>query len=151
MVATERQQRAQIEEELQDVRQEREALKGALRIVEGENAALRSGGPLPVSSHTVAHEETMSKDRPRALTINTVKSMDKEERESVIDFSQTPSTSGINPPDATGHDLIEPPLNANNPRKSQEGEGPPNKTITKPSARELDYAHTMRGGVSFGI
>lgn len=149
MVATERQQRAQIEEELQNVRQEREALKGALKIVEGENAVLRTGGTLPIS--TQVHEEAMQKDRPRALTINTVKSIDKEDGNLVIDLSQTPSTSGINAPDTVGHDSIASPVETRNSRKLQSVEDPPKQSTTKPAVREFEYTHTMRGGLSFGI
>ncbi|KDQ12235.1 hypothetical protein BOTBODRAFT_34515 [Botryobasidium botryosum FD-172 SS1] len=41
MVASERRKRAEAEEELQNVLSEREALRGALRVVEGENTRLR--------------------------------------------------------------------------------------------------------------
>ncbi|KAK0194776.1 hypothetical protein F5146DRAFT_1022665 [Armillaria mellea] len=41
MVATERIKRAETEEELKEARQEKEALKSALRVVEGENVHLR--------------------------------------------------------------------------------------------------------------
>jgi len=42
MVATERIKRAETEEELQEVRLEKDALKEALRLIEGENGRLRS-------------------------------------------------------------------------------------------------------------
>ncbi|KAG8797037.1 hypothetical protein FRC17_007869, partial [Serendipita sp. 399] len=92
MVATERRQRAQIEEELHTARQEREALKGALRIVEGENTALRVGNPLPP---TVTALST-SKDRPRGLTINTERqNLSEEQPHGGVKASQTPPTSEL--------------------------------------------------------
>ena len=42
MVATELMKRAETEEELKELRQEKEALSSALRVIEGENFALRS-------------------------------------------------------------------------------------------------------------
>lgn len=95
MVSTERRQRAQIEEELQNVRQEREALKGALRIVEGENSSLRSGAAGAARSHhaSVSDSSSSSRDRPRALTIDTDRVDEKPA--SGIDISQTPSTSEL--------------------------------------------------------
>jgi len=42
MVATERIRRAETEEELKEIRLEKEALKSALRVVEGENGRLRT-------------------------------------------------------------------------------------------------------------
>ncbi|KAF8149371.1 hypothetical protein B0H34DRAFT_184226 [Crassisporium funariophilum] len=42
MVATERKMRAETEEELKELKQEKEALRSALRLIEGENTHLRS-------------------------------------------------------------------------------------------------------------
>ena len=42
MVATERMKRAETEEELKEVRQEKEALRSALRVIGGEDFTLRS-------------------------------------------------------------------------------------------------------------
>ncbi|KAF8635059.1 hypothetical protein AX17_004039 [Amanita inopinata Kibby_2008] len=44
MVATERMKRAETEEELREARLEQEALRSALRCIEGENSHLRGGG-----------------------------------------------------------------------------------------------------------
>jgi hypothetical protein len=96
MVADERRQKAQIEEELQNARQEREALKGALRIVEGENAVLRSGSGH--SKKPSLEGSTLSfRERPRALTIDTEKAGSQGDGvpNRVIDLSQTPSTSEL--------------------------------------------------------
>lgn len=99
MVSTERMQRAQVEEELQNVRQEREALKGALRIVEGENSSLRSGASIPPSAHhaSISNASAPSRDRPRALTIDTDKAGGQvtDVQTSGIDLTQTPSTSEL--------------------------------------------------------
>ncbi|KIM31551.1 hypothetical protein M408DRAFT_327724, partial [Serendipita vermifera MAFF 305830] len=99
MVATERMQRAQVEEELQNVRQEREALKGALRIVEGENSTLRSGAPAVARSHhaSLSNASSASRDRPRALTIDTDRGQGDVAQISGIDLTQTPSTSELPP------------------------------------------------------
>ena len=42
MVATERMKRAETEDELKELQQEKEALRSALCIIEGENFTLRS-------------------------------------------------------------------------------------------------------------
>ena len=41
MVATERRMRAETEEELKELKQEKEALRSALRLIDGENTTLR--------------------------------------------------------------------------------------------------------------
>ena len=50
MVRTERIKCAEAEEELREVRLEREALKSALRVIETENGHLRRGHPAPPST-----------------------------------------------------------------------------------------------------
>ena len=50
MVATERMKRAETEEELKDARLEQEALRSALRLVEGENSNLRETTQIAASS-----------------------------------------------------------------------------------------------------
>ena len=49
MVATERRMRAETEEELKELKQEKEALRSALRLIDGENTTLRGR---PDLSHT---------------------------------------------------------------------------------------------------
>ena len=52
MVARERRKQAEMEDELRDARMEKEALKSALRVIEGENVRLRRGSliyPIAVS------------------------------------------------------------------------------------------------------
>jgi hypothetical protein len=101
MVSTERRQRAQVEEELQNVRQEREALKGALRIVEGENSSLRSeaqGVSVAGRTHHVSSSDASSSSRDRrALTIDTDRAVVQGEgvQESWIDLTQTPPKSEV--------------------------------------------------------
>lgn len=74
MVATERIKRAETEEELQEVRSEKEALKEALRLIEGENDRLRgaqlsAGGvsdktPQRPSSHSRSSSRVAIKSPP---------------------------------------------------------------------------------------
>ncbi|KIK05239.1 hypothetical protein K443DRAFT_130516 [Laccaria amethystina LaAM-08-1] len=79
MVATERIKRAETEEELKELRQEKEALRSALRLIEGENFTLRSSenvGFLEVEnlvsrprSHTRSSSEIAVKSRPESLDL----------------------------------------------------------------------------------
>ncbi|OJA20514.1 hypothetical protein AZE42_01587 [Rhizopogon vesiculosus] len=70
MVATERVKRAETEEELQEVRLEKDALKEALRLIEGENGQLRLGSAQlstgGISNHTAqqsySHSRSSSRD-----------------------------------------------------------------------------------------
>ncbi|KAG2154343.1 uncharacterized protein EDB93DRAFT_1131673 [Suillus bovinus] len=74
MVATERIKRAQTEEELQEVRLEKDALKEALRLIEGENGRLRgvqlsaagvsNETPQPPSSHSRSSSRDAIKSPP---------------------------------------------------------------------------------------
>lgn len=79
MVATERMKRAETEEELKELRQEKEALRSALRLIEGENFNLRSSenvgsprvedlAPRP-RSHTRSSSEIAVKSRPESLDL----------------------------------------------------------------------------------
>jgi len=79
MVATERMKRAETEEELKELRQEKEALRSALRLIEGENFTLRSSenvgspgvedvAPRP-RSHTRSSSEIAVKSRPESLDL----------------------------------------------------------------------------------
>ena len=79
MVATERMKRAESEEELKDLRQEKEALRSALPLIEGENFTLRSsenvGSPeiedfaSRSRSHTRSSSEIAFKLRPESLDL----------------------------------------------------------------------------------
>ncbi|KAG1869756.1 hypothetical protein C8R48DRAFT_699609 [Suillus tomentosus] len=68
MVATERIKRAETEEELQEVRLEKDALKEALRLIEGENGRLRgvqsSAGEVPDKTPQLpsSHSRSSSRD-----------------------------------------------------------------------------------------
>lgn len=147
MVATERQQKAQIEEELHNVREEREALKGALKIVEGENATLRTGATLPSSTPDVS----VVRERTRALTINTDKAGTETGTQVGIDLTQTPSTSDIRETKTTAESKTSPveavPVEPN----PWTAPTPPNNNADAKSGG-FDYSNTLlRGGISFGM
>ena len=79
MVATERMKRAETEEELKEVRQEKEALRSALRVIGGEDFTLQASehvGSLEVEdfasrprSHTRSSSEIAVKSRPESLDL----------------------------------------------------------------------------------
>jgi len=81
MVATERKMRAETEEELKELKLEKEALKSALRLIDGENSHLRESGLLssPHSErdtsrrssrrHSRSSSEVAIKSRPNSLLI----------------------------------------------------------------------------------
>ncbi|KAF9482084.1 hypothetical protein BDN70DRAFT_875551 [Pholiota conissans] len=65
MVATERKMRAETEEELKEVKMEKEALRSALLLVEGENTSLRIYSPPPERPfHSRSSSQTGIKSRP---------------------------------------------------------------------------------------
>ncbi|SJL15137.1 uncharacterized protein ARMOST_18622 [Armillaria ostoyae] len=90
MVATERIKRAETEEELREARQEKEALKSALRVVEGENVHLRGspstfGTPDPSVENLALSEirsrsssEAGVKSRPTSTSSSSSPSMSRE-------------------------------------------------------------------------
>jgi len=69
MVATERIRRAETEEELKETRLEKEALKCALRVVEGENGRLRNARPQveEYTSHSRSSSRAAIKSRPSSV------------------------------------------------------------------------------------
>ncbi|KAK0240976.1 hypothetical protein EDD85DRAFT_817211 [Armillaria nabsnona] len=90
MVATERIKRAETEEELKEARQEKEALKSALRVVEGENVHLRGssstfGTPDPSVENLALSEirsrsssEAGVKSRPASASSSSSPAMNRE-------------------------------------------------------------------------
>jgi hypothetical protein len=166
MVSTERRQRAQIEEELQNVRQEREALKGALRIVEGENTTLRSGVQgvtvaRPAHRASASDASSSSRDR-RVLTIDTDKAFGQGEgsRESGIDLTQTPSTSEL--PNRSGGQTPTSTVNINPNAALIGGPGvaaetgntlpqPRKSTGESGGSQATGFNHLPRGTLSFGM
>ncbi|KAF8345544.1 hypothetical protein F5887DRAFT_1158768 [Amanita rubescens] len=66
MVATERMKRAETEEELKEARLEQEALRSALRLVEGENSNLREASQTAVPSSSGTNRIFL---RPRCRTL----------------------------------------------------------------------------------
>ena len=75
MVATERKMRAEMEEELNEVRSEKEALKSALRLIEGQNLQLQeTSSPQPeIPTFSRPHSRSSSqigvKSRPQSLVL----------------------------------------------------------------------------------
>ncbi|KAF8169073.1 hypothetical protein BJ912DRAFT_1048516 [Pholiota molesta] len=68
MVATERKMRAETEEELKELRLEKEALRSALMLVEGENTHLRIYSPQPaMPTHSRSSSRTAIKSRPTSM------------------------------------------------------------------------------------
>ena len=165
MVSTERRQRAQVEEELQNVRQEREALKGALRIVEGENSSLRfeaQGVSAAGRVHHVSSSDASSSSRDRrALTIDTDRAVVQGEgaQESWIDLTQTPPKSEV--PHQLGHT----PTSAVNTKPNvtiigRSGDVPETgRAVTQSrkttgesnNSQAKGYDHLPRGTLSFGM
>ncbi|KAH7911022.1 hypothetical protein BJ138DRAFT_37374 [Hygrophoropsis aurantiaca] len=72
MVATERIRRAETEEELQEVRMEKDALHEALRLIETENGRLRSANISPVlpSDQIVTHSRSSSTEALKSPPIS---------------------------------------------------------------------------------
>ena len=64
MVATERKMRAEAEEELKQLRQEKEALRSALRLIDGENTTLRGRPDLSPSKEKQIFEMIASFSPP---------------------------------------------------------------------------------------
>ena len=64
MVATERRMRAETEDELKELKQEKEALRSALRLVDGENTTLRGRPNLSPSEEKRITDMIVSFSRP---------------------------------------------------------------------------------------
>jgi hypothetical protein len=161
MVSTERRRRAQVEEELQNVRQEREALKGALRIVEGENTSLRSGAQGVSAAGPVHHPSSSdagssSRDR-RALTIDTDRAVGRgdEVQESWIDLSQTPPTEAPNQsrgqPTTSAVNTKPSIVHMGGPGDTVDTGNPPPQSRKSTGASARGYDHPPKGSLSFGM
>jgi hypothetical protein len=76
MVATERKMRAEMEEELNEVKLEKDALKSALRLIENQNVQLlETSSPQPdITTFSRTHSRSSSqiavKSRPQSLVLN---------------------------------------------------------------------------------
>jgi hypothetical protein len=156
MVAMERRQKAQIEEELHNVRQEREALKGALKIVEGENTTLRTGAKNTIPPNSSPDASLGIRERLRALTIDTDRAGEGSGTKAGIDLTQTPSTSDIReaktiPAGATKPSAADAVPEETNPWTAPTPPSiPPNNVDSK--AGGFDYSTTvLRGGLTFGM
>ncbi|PPQ81424.1 hypothetical protein CVT25_015928 [Psilocybe cyanescens] len=115
MVATERKMRAESEEELKEIKLEKEALKSALRLIDVENAHLRESGPFgsPKSDrghstisysrgHSRSSSEVAIKSRPDSLALSPYPPL-----------PPSPSPEGSRPPDDSpldGNSLLSPPV-----------------------------------------
>lgn len=156
MVAMERRQKAQIEEELHNVRQEREALRGALKIVEGENASLRTGIQDTIPSNSSPDASLGIRERTRTLTIDTDRAGEESGTEGGIDLTQTPSTSDIREAKAIPAGDTKPTVADAVPEETNPWTAPtppsipPNNVDSK--AGGFDYSTTvLRGGLTFGM
>lgn len=76
MVATERKKRAEMEEELNEIKSEKDALKSALRLIENQNVQLlETSSPQPDSTtfsrpHSRSSSQIAVKSRPQSLVLN---------------------------------------------------------------------------------
>jgi len=97
MVATERIKRAETEEELKEAKLEKEALRSALRLIEGENINLRTSTPGPRMANSVeiidlvARSRSGSRSHSRSSSRMGTKSTPSHSR--VPSSSSTPSRS----------------------------------------------------------
>ena len=66
MVATERRMRAETEDELKELKQEKEALRSALQLIDGENTTLRGRPNLSPSGEKQIAEMIVSFSRPHS-------------------------------------------------------------------------------------
>jgi len=66
MVATERRMRAETEDELKELKQEKEALRSALQLIDGENTTLRGRPNLSPSEEKQIAEMIVSFSRPHS-------------------------------------------------------------------------------------
>lgn len=87
MVAAERRMRAETEEELKEARQEKEALRSALRLIDGENVTLRGQPDLYLSKQKQINETvaSFSPSLSRSSSCRAVKS-----RPGSLDLYSTP-------------------------------------------------------------
>jgi hypothetical protein len=86
MVSTERRMRAETEDELKELKQEKEALRSALRLIDGENTTLRGRPDLSASQEKQIADMIVSFSRPpsRSSSLIAVRS-----RPASLDLSST--------------------------------------------------------------
>jgi hypothetical protein len=152
----ERRQKAQIEEELNNVREEREALKGALKIIEGENATLRTGTKNTIPSNSNHDASLGTRERTRALTIDTDRAGEESGTKGGIDLTQTPSTSDIREAKATPTGDTKPSAGDAVPEETNPWTAPTPPSIPPNNVDSnvggFDYSTTLlRGGLTFGM
>lgn len=114
MVATERKMRAETEEELKEVKLEKEALKSALRLIDVENTHLRQSNPLgspksdngrSTTSYSRGHSRSSSevgiKSRPDSLVLDPYPPLPP---------SPSPEASRHDDPSLEANSLLSPPV-----------------------------------------
>lgn len=129
MVATERRMRAETEDELKELKQEKEALRSALRLIDGENTTLRGRPDLSPSREKQISEMIASFSQPpsRSSSRLAVKS-----RPASLDLISTlpplpPSPKVSSRPSSFDEDNRPTPINAR-PVLSPEEESQPTPT-----------------------
>ncbi|KAG2111139.1 uncharacterized protein F5147DRAFT_97677 [Suillus discolor] len=128
MVATERIKRAETEEELQEVRLEKDALKEALRLIEGENGRLRgvqsSAGGVPDKTPQMSSSHSRSSSRDAIKSPPTSPSPSSPAVDDTVPLALPPSAASFtsdNPEHLTDF-ILEPapkPTSAASHRKTQ--------------------------------
>ncbi|KAJ3492577.1 hypothetical protein NLJ89_g11204 [Agrocybe chaxingu] len=129
MVATERKMRAESEEELRELRQEKEALRSALRVIEGENTHLRESAlSSPQPEHTIPNtisRADFSNSRPASRSSSRI---GIKSRPQSLDL---PSTLPLPPSPAPSHQGYDDdaPLSTSNTSTNLESEKTPSKVL----------------------
>jgi len=103
MVATERMRMAELDDELQSVREEKEALRRALKLIEGENGRLRTisqspGRPPALDQETKSNPNQVSGEGPEGPE----EEAPEVDHESSGGSRVTPGTECLWPPTGTG-------------------------------------------------
>lgn len=132
MVATERRKRAEIEEELREIVQEKDALKNALRIVEGENMRFRASSTdsLPLSGH--ARNDSLS-------SIRGTKSKPTSPAPTVLHRSTSPANSSR----SSSSRSPSPSLPASTSTETETGTRPPSTLSADPGASTRSLAGSI--------
>ena len=127
MVATERIRRAETEEELKETRLEKEALRSALRVIEGENGRLRSA--MTVAEESIPSTQFSSQSHSRSSSRTAIK-------------SRPPSVSSIpSSAESFKFSLETPaPASVSSPHESSES----TSTLVDSPAEELTPQETMK-------
>lgn len=111
MVATERKMRAETEDELKELKQEKEALRSALRLIDGENTTLRGRPNLLPSEEKQITDMIVSFSQPPSCSSSL---MPVKSRPASLDLSSTlpplPPSPGISRPSSLDEDSRPTPI-----------------------------------------